>query len=524
MKNRLNKKWKYALMGISATAVVSIPLVSVLSCAEITKNAATNTYYAYSTVSAVANTGNLTDSQINNIVLNAPTDQEIGTSNYANITSITSWKFSDTGLLSSGDVNGTSANLNISKTLSDNNNNIVQQLFTSLLNYVEGPTSLLNYFGQKILEYADSSSGILRRLLGATNLQNWSDSFGWTPSDNVKTVANALLANQKGFENKVNIGSFASNLIHPTQSENMQTTYYLYPTDIFYNVTDAKNFNKNTTLYYQDTKNYDNTQQVTKNSDSNKPKSNTAIKLDATNNKKTKVSLPTQTALKNLLASYMPATPASELDKKPNGDAVKYDHQISVAEVHDIKIVFEFFCSSAQNSHYTTNQPTNATLNQNINGKDGISYPYLDHKSLNYNPYYHKYFVLSINPIYVSLQNIGTTKQSYASLNYYGSNNLIKYNKVEGDKLVSYHPGYSSSYFNYVKYYSSPAASWAFINPTIFKNASSYTVQNLQTAINEQALYFAKIQSISTMTGWKNNANNIVALISDIYYSPNKNN
>ena len=63
----MKKKLKYSLMGLVATSAIIIPTVAVVSCAEITKNAATNTYYAFSTVDAFS--GNATNSEINAIAL-----------------------------------------------------------------------------------------------------------------------------------------------------------------------------------------------------------------------------------------------------------------------------------------------------------------------------------------------------------------------------------------------------------------------------------------------------------------------
>ncbi|MBO6095009.1 hypothetical protein J6P11_03215 [bacterium] len=194
----------------------------------------------------------------------------------------------------------------------------------------------------------------------------------------------------------------------------------------------------------------------------------------------------------------MPATPDENKNisssLKNNGSSIDYNNQISVAEVKNISIIFEFYCSSADTHNYTTNQPINATQTQNPTSIDGVNYPEINGKQLNFNPFYEKYFVLNINPIYVSLQNIGVglkqaqsyekassklnaknpevDLQNYAALNYFDSLNVVnnelgnsnlavQYNVVnkEMNKLICTHPAYHEQNNNYVKYYSSPAAS-----------------------------------------------------------------
>ncbi|MBO6022321.1 hypothetical protein J6P59_04525 [bacterium] len=87
----MKKKVKYSLMGLVAASAIIIPVITVVSCAEITKNAATNTYFAFSTVDAFS--GNATNSEINAIALgkNELNSKAINTVNNSNnLTSVTS--------------------------------------------------------------------------------------------------------------------------------------------------------------------------------------------------------------------------------------------------------------------------------------------------------------------------------------------------------------------------------------------------------------------------------------------------
>lgn len=525
----MKKKVKYSLMGLVAASAIIIPVITVVSCAEITKNAATNTYFAFSTVDAFS--GNATNSEINAIALgkNELNSKAINTVNNSNnLTSVTSWYYSDTGALNGitgtgaigfqhnalNDNNGTKKSLNVPAWLQQNNISLIQQLFTSVLNYLVGPVSLTNYLGQKILEANGTSEGVLRMVLANGNFNTSSNQLG--SGINTKNLYTNLTAtNPNDKSDSINIHSFAWNLIHPTQSSNMQTTYYLYPTDIFYNVTNSnvqtsKNGNGITADWLSST--------ATGGGDNN-------------------------SNYKSLLASYMPATPDENKNisssLKDNGSSIDYNNQISVAEVKNISIVFEFYCSSADTHNYTTNQPINATQTQNPTSIDGVNYPEINGKQLNFNPFYEKYFVLNINPIYVSLQNIGVglkqaqsyekassklnaknpevDLQNYAALNYFDSLNVVnnelgnsnlavQYNVVnkEMNKLICTHPAYHEQNNNYVKYYSSPAASWCFSNiPANNDLFSEKTISNLyemQQVINSQALMFEKIASISINT------------------------
>ncbi|MBR4486923.1 hypothetical protein IKS57_06400, partial [bacterium] len=142
----------------------------------------------------------------------------------------------------------------------------------------------------------------------------------------------------------------------------MQTTYYLYPTDIFYNVTSS---NVKTSI---------------------KAAGIVPNWLDSTGTGEGN----NNANYKSLLASYMPANPDDNKnisgDLKDNGASIDYNNQISVAEVKNISIVFEFYCSSASSHDYTTNQPINATQTQNPTSIDGVNYPEIDGKQLNFNP------------------------------------------------------------------------------------------------------------------------------------------
>lgn len=502
----MKRKIKYWLMGAGLTIGTLVPILSVVSCSEITRNSATNSYYAFSTTSAISGS-NVSNSTINDVAMNNIDTQkggivsQLGTGSYANLSSVTSWYFSDAGTVEGvagtkglGYVGGlntsngtpTSSTNTLSSTpswLQQNNAYIVQQLFSSLLNYLVGTISVRNYLGQNTLEASDTSWGLLRLLL----------------DDDNSITSNNLSTSLMGSENKVNIGSFAQNLRSVTQSSDKQTSYYLFPTDIFYNVTTSTI--KTNATYWNTT----------------------------TGNSK----------YSSLLASYMPTTIASNTTgTAPSvGKSETYDGQISVAKVQDIQIVFEFYCS-APYADYTSNQPINCTQTKNIDLHNGtVSYPEIDGKQLNYNPYYGKYYVLNINPIDVSLQNIGVVKSSksdsssssttavlassssssssdktvnldnYAALNYYGSLNESNYNVNSTDQEIYYNQVnsdltklsamYNTDSYDYQYYYHTPAASWCFDNSTITN------LYNMQQQIDAQAkFYFDTNANVTSNTGY----------------------
>lgn len=517
---KISKKWKYALLGLGVAAIVIIPTVSVVSCAEITKNSATNNYFAFSTVNAYSVNDNGTGSSsenavINKVALGGLLDNAdgirgaISKDEFSNLSSVTSWSYNESGDLeglasSSGntigykeglsDNSGINSTLNAPDWLQQNNTLIVQQLFTSLLNYLVGPITLYNYLGQQILEWSGTSAGTLRMLTGMANggeQPSLSGYVGTAGSGQTKTVpddqTHGLFTDMMGYAPKgqkpVNIGSFANDLVHPILSQDGQTTFYLYPTDIFYHVQKA-----------------------------NLSQTATSLWVDQSGNSK----------YSSILAAYMPTkisgntgTPAA------NGKYVKYDSNISVAEITGIKIIFEFYCSSANNSNYQSDQPWNCTIEPGVSNR--ATNPQINGDSLSYNPFYQRYFVLNLNPIYVSLQNIGLNKSTssstqqnkdktgpvdltnYAALNYFGSQNLLAYYSSEkstdvtinyncinkdGTQLISTHPGFQDTNNDYVNYYNTAAAAWCFSNDQI------NNLYQMQQQIDTQALFFEQIASI----------------------------
>ena len=515
---KISKKWKYALLGLGVAAIVIIPTVSVVSCAEIVKNSATNNYSAFSTVNAYSVNDNGTgssseDSVINKVALGGLLDNAdgirgaISKDEFSNLSSVTSWSYNENGELeglasSSGntigykkglsDNSGITSSLDAPDWLQQNNTLIVQQLFTSLLNYLVGPITLYNYLGQQILEWSGTSAGTLRMLTGMANGGQQPSLSGYDVTTGAtKTVPNdqthGLFTDMMGYAPKgqdpVNIGSFANDLVHPILSKDGQTTYYLYPTDIFYHVQKADLGQTATNLW-----------------------------LDQSGNSK----------YSSILAAYMPSkVGGNEGSGEANGKYVKYDDNISVAEVSGIKIVFEFYCSSASNSDYQSDQPWNCTMQQNITNY--ATTPQINGNDLSYNPFYHRYIVLNLNPIYVSLQNIGLGKSTskstqenkdktgpvdltnYAALNYYNSQNLLAYYSSEksnnvtinyncinkdGTQLISTHPGFQDANNDYVNYYNTAAAAWCFSNDQITN------LYEMQQQINTQALFFEQIASI----------------------------
>ena len=535
---KISKKWKYALIGLGVAAVAIIPAVSVVSCAEITKNSATNSYIALSTVNAYSVNDNGTGSSSENQVINdvamgdlfGNTDGmrgAISNSKYSNLSSVTSWSYNESGKLegltaTSGTAtigykkglsknNGINSNLNAPDWLQQNNSLIVQQLFTSLLNFLIGPITLYNYLGQQILEWSGTSAGTLRMLTGLAQYGNSyplltnpnNPDLTSKQNDALKQVLNSiglnsaaeyknpfdLFTDMQGYAPKgdtpVDIGSFASDLVHPWLSQDGQSTFYLYPTDIFYHVQKASLDQTATNLW-----------------------------VDQSGNSK----------YSSLLASYLPAKVNKNVaETMDNGKSVKYNNDISVAKVSDIKIVFEFYASSASNSNYQSSQPINCTITKNIAGLADLTNPQINGNSLSYNPFYSRYFVLNLNPIYVSMQNVGlgkstssTTKSdkastgavdltNYAALNYYSSQNLLdyysseetSYNNVvyncinkDGTKLISTHPGFQDANNDYINYYNTAAAAWCFSNDDI-KN-----LYEMQQQINTQALFFEQVASI----------------------------
>ena len=551
---KISKKWKYALIGIGVTAMVTIPAVSVVSCAEIVKNTATNSYIALSTVNAYSVNDNGTGSSSENQVINdvamgdlfGNTDGirgAISTSKYSNLSSVTSWNYNENGQLegltaASGTAtigykkglsknNGINENLKAPDWLQQNNSLIVQQLFTSVLNFLVGPITLYNYLGQQILEWSGTSAGTLRMLTGLANygdqyplmtnpnnpsqtakqnaaLKKQLDSLGLTTNSEYENPFD-LFTDMQGYapngQTPVDIGSFANDLIHPWQSQDGQSTFYLFPTDIFYHVGKANLGQTATNLW-----------------------------VDESGNSK----------YSSLLASYMPATPNSkQYETADNGKSVDYgdvyttdkdgkkelesSNWISVAKVSDIKIVFEFYASSAANSNYQSNQPINCTITRNIDGLADLTNPQINGNSLSYNPFYERYFVLNLNPIYVSLQNIGLGKSTssatqsdkdqtgavdltnYAALNYYSSQNLLSYYSSEktsysnvvyncinkdGTKLISTHPGFQDANNDYINYYNTASGSWCFSNDSI------NNLYAMQQQVNAQALLFEQVASI----------------------------
>ena len=517
---KISKKWKYALLGLGVAAIVTIPTVAVVSCAEITKNSATNNYFAFSTVNAYSVNDNGTGSSsenniINKVALGGLLDNAngirgaISKSEFSNLSSVTSWSYNEDGELQGlasnrgntigykeglSDNSGISSSLSAPDWLQQNNTLIVQQLFTSLLNYLVGPITLYNYLGQQILEWSGTSAGTLRMLTGMANggqQPSLSDYVGNPSNGETQTVPNdqthGLFTDMMGYAPKgdkaVNIGSFANDLVHPILSPDGQTSFYLYPTDIFYHVQKADLGQTATKLW-----------------------------LDESGNSK----------YSSILAAYMPTEVSGNAGSgESSGKFVKYDNNISVAEVTGIKIVFEFYCSSASNSSYQSDQPWNCTIEPGVS--DYATDPQINGQNLNYNPFYKRYFVLNLNPIYVSLQNIGLGKATskatqqnkdktgpvdltnYAALNYYDSQNLlafyssekstnvtINYNCInkDGTHLISTHPGFQDANNDYVNYYNTAAAAWCFTNDQI-KN-----LYDMQQQINTQALFFEQIASI----------------------------
>lgn len=504
-------------MGAGIVSVIAIPTLSVISCAEIQKNAETNYYSAFSVPeSALTTNGNISPTLLNEIALGLDGYKQgnlaSAIDSSSDITSVTNWNFSKTGTMSSlGNLgftdslnkdNGVTSNLNAPDWLKQNNAIIVSQLFTSLLNYLVGPISLTNYLGQEVLEYSGSSSGMLRMLYGSSQTSS-----------------------SKSIEN-----DFINSLLHITQSSNETTTYYLYPTDIFYSVSKS---NINTATYWNSqnpTNSSSASNSVNKTdmatSTSSTSTSNSGSSTSGTTNSQNSGSSGSVVNYSSLLASYMPLTPSSNAENKTqvsNGKSVKYDNDISVAEISNIQIVFEYYCSSSSTKDQTSTVPINCTQTQNFSNDD-ISYPYF---SPDKNPYYQKYFVLNINPIDVTLQNIGlgtsssktsssssSSKSSktqdvnldnYAALNYYGSlnelnyyqqgntNYNIQYNEISsnGQELISSHPSYSSSASqNYLEYWQTAAASWC------FNSSSINTLYQLQQEINKQANLFYTIASL----------------------------
>lgn len=551
---KISKKWKYALIGLGVAAVVTIPAVSVVSCAEIVKNSATNSYIALSTVNAYSvnnnGTGNSSEDQIINDVAmgdlfgnTGGMRAAISNSKYSNLSSVTSWNYSESGKLTGlsstsgtatigykkglSDNNGINSNLNAPDWLQQNNSLIVQQLFTSLLNFLVGPITLYNYLGQQILEWSGTSAGTLRMLTGLASYQTQyplltnpnNPNLTNKQNDALKQVLNSiglnsaseyenpfdLFTDMQGYAPKgdtpVDIGSFASDLVHPWQSQDGQSTFYLYPTDIFYHVQKADLGQTSTNLW-----------------------------VDQSGNSK----------YSSLLAAYMPATPnTKQYESADNGKSIAYgdvyktdkdgkkelvsSNWISVAKVSNIKIVFEFYASSANNSDYQSNQPINCTITKNINGVADLTNPLINGNNLAYNPFYERYFVLNLNPIYVALQNVGLGKSTssatqadksksgavdltnYAALNYYSSQNLLAYYSSEqtsfsnvayncinkdGTELISTHPGFQDANNDYINYYNTAAGSWCFSNDQI-KN-----LYGMQQQVNNQALFFEQMASI----------------------------
>ena len=551
---KISKKWKYALIGLGVAAIVTIPAVSVVSCAEIVKNSATNSYIALSTVNAYSVNDNGTGSSSEDQVINdvAMGDlfgdtkgmrNAISQSKYSNLSSVTSWDYTESGQLqglssTSGDTtigykkglsdnNGINANLSAPDWLQQNNSLIVQQLFTSVLNFLVGPITLYNYLGQQILEWSGTSAGTLRMLTGLasygseypllTNPNNPDQSS--KQNDALKQALNSiglssasqyknpfdLFTDMQGYAPKndtpVDIGSFANDLVHPWQSQDGQSTFYLYPTDIFYHVQKATLGQTSTNLW-----------------------------VDQSGNSK----------YSSLLAAYMPATPnTKQYETADNGKSVDYgdvyttnkdgkkelssSNWISVAKVSDIKIVFEFYGSSASNSNYQSNQPINCTITKNIDGLADLTNPLINGNALSYNPFYERYFVLNLNPIYVSLQNVGLGKSTstatqadksgtgavdltnYAALNYYDSQNLLAYYSSEktsfsnvvyncinkdGTKLISTHPSFQDANNDYINYYNTAAGAWCFSNNQISN------LYDMQQQVNSQALFFEQLASI----------------------------
>lgn len=509
----MKKRTKYWLMGAGISIGALIPVLAVVSCSEITRNSTTNTYYAFSAFSGK----DISASTINDVAMNEMGSSnivsKIGTGNYSSLSSVTSWYIKDTGsttgMVNSTGLgyknglnsnNGTASSIGADAWLQQDNATIVEELFTSLLNFFVSNRPSTNYLGQTTLENSGTSYGLLRLLSEA----------GVTEAG-----LNSSLSN-----NGVDLGTFAQDLESVASSSNGQTSYYLFPTDVFYTTTSS---NVKTNATYWNT-------------------TNGNSKYDS------------------LLASYMPDKIASNIsgDTPANGATENYDGQISVAKVEDIKIVFEFYCS-APYSDYTTNQPINCTQTptKDFDLHNGVvSYPEINGKQLDYNPYYGEYFVLNLNPILVSLQNIGLGKAStssdsssssssssddpvnltdYAALNYYGSLNApyyalddtklqIFYNEVTDDSLTKIAVKYDTSSLSYEYYYHTPAAAWCFCtNSYVYSQYPTISnIYQMQQDINAQAKFYSTANTNGTST--KLSSNDISAILSFLNSSGTLNN
>ncbi|MBO6072864.1 hypothetical protein J6P59_04520 [bacterium] len=92
--------------------------------------------------------------------------------------------------------------------MQQNNISLIQQLFTSVLNYLVGPVSLTNYLGQKILEANGTSEGVLRMVLANGNFNTSSNQLGsGINTKNLYTNLSATNPNDKS--DSINIHSFA---------------------------------------------------------------------------------------------------------------------------------------------------------------------------------------------------------------------------------------------------------------------------------------------------------------------------
>lgn len=495
----MNKKLKYGLMGLVGLAAVIIPISAVVSCSEITRYSATNSYsaFSYTPSTAIGSNSPISESTIETIALNGDNLRKqyklVDSLSKNSLASVTTWYYSNTGSLSGlGNIgttsdylngnNGVVSKLNAPAWLQQNNSILVSKLFTSVLNYITGPVSLVNYLGQSDLHDSDSY-GLFK--LFYYYYQNRGE------------ITNS------SFEN------FFKALMYPTQSSNMETTYYLYPTYIFYTV-GSSTFNSNY-LYASST----NSNISNRNSDQDKSSNSSNSSISSSNKSSAQYD--------SLLASYMPSTPSSHISSSngsyaENGKTISYDGNISVAKISNIQIVYEYYCSSTAEDKYTENQPLNATQNDNF-ANNKISYP----AGYSTNPYYHKYFVLNINPIDVSLQNLGTgssssTKTSsndttsknyvlassdstsssintdnYAALNYFGNtnefdtSNVVQYNWISQDEKILESKHYNNVSYPQYSYFTAPASSWCFDNPNI---TSLYLMQQ---TITSQAELFSRI-------------------------------
>lgn len=485
----MKRKIKYSLMGIGALAVCVIPLSTVLSCTQSSTSSDESTTGSFATNSVVAishlDPFDITNADgtniLNDIALNIngySSDNLVNTINNANIwknygiSSVATWNYSDTG-----ELEGIGTDLGLaSGTLTKDNGTAG---FLAMPSWLQRNNSLL---------VADLFSNVLNYISGSISMENFLGQANSSNTGSLGMFKLLYLNNESSFSGSA-FQTFANALSNPLKSTNGSgVTYYLRPAYIFYSVGTPNN-----------------------SSDPNatsKPSFNNAPYYGSSQSFR---NLPYD----SILASYMPSVPSKgTASKVENGATTNFNDNIAVSIVYHLRIVYEYYYEV---NHTLVNLAQTPSIRVNGGNYD--------------NPYYQRYFLLNLNPIYVALQNLGRggsgdstsiDQTNYAALNYYGNTNpffttnSVQYNWIQsnGTTLVSNQPSDTSGSNAYLSFLSSPASAWCFDSRSI---NSLYTMQ--QQAEQQAKLFYTLNQNYQKDISAINISSQDISLINSYFLS-----